>query len=703
MSAFKPAYLLRVLLVTQLIFLVVMGLRWSGQLQGVELSAYDLMVYLGASNPSSESRIVLVWATDADQRQWRWPLSDKQLVELLERTLVYQPRVLGLDLYRDLSIPTPEGEDYSKQLNRVLTANPNIIGIMKFTDDQGRRVAPPAALEGSSQVGFNDMMLDSGIIRRGLLFLDDGERFAEYFGLKVALKYLEPLGIHLEAADPNQPELIRFGKTVLSPLDSHFGGYVDIDDAGYQFLLDFPMAYEHFPHLTITDLLTKELPPELLRDRIVIFGTNAESTPDFHYTPFSRWSEADPRVPGLAMHAYAVEQLLNMALKGDTPRNSLSEWMEYVWIWFWSLLGGVICMVCPKLWQFSVTWVGGFLLIGSITFLAFVNGWWIPAFPAMLGWGLAALLTEQLLTHAIAMENLQQKLKEAQQTAALSKTFQKFVPYEFLKHLGKDHITDLQLGDCRKQEMTILFADMRSFTKISENMTPEETFRFINTFLGHVAPAIQQHEGFIDKFIGDAIMALFHRYPDDALHAGIAMLQKLELFNEERKAAGDEPVSMGIGINTGTVILGTIGGPNRMEGTVVSDAVNLAARMENMTKEYGATLLISEHTFYGLYQPQQFACRLTDRVQVKGKAEWVTIWEVLDGNPVITRRAKVATLKPFEQALSLYFLEEFAEAQSLFEACATENPDDKAAQLYILRCQQDRERVQREEFPVKQI
>ncbi|MGK5091474.1 adenylate/guanylate cyclase domain-containing protein [Deltaproteobacteria bacterium TL4] len=263
----------------------------------------------------------------------------------------------------------------------------------------------------------------------------------------------------------------------------------------------------------------------------------------------------------------------------------------------------------------------------------------------------------------------------------------RFVPHQFLTILEKESIVEIQLGDCVQKEMTILFSDIRSFTTISEQMTPNENFRFINSYLGVMGPIIRKHQGFIDKYIGDAIMALFMYDPDDAVKAAIHMLQELPEFNETRKRPGRVPIEIGIGINTGALMIGTIGEQNRMEGTVISDAVNLAARMEGMTKHYGASLLISDHTFFKLKNPSDFSMRMIDQVKVKGKSEPVSVWEVLDGEKPKFKDAKMATEKIFSNAVSHYHQQQIQESHALFQECLAHNPNDKAALIYLERCQ----------------
>ncbi len=270
----------------------------------------------------------------------------------------------------------------------------------------------------------------------------------------------------------------------------------------------------------------------------------------------------------------------------------------------------------------------------------------------------------------------------------LNQAFERFVPRQFLQILDKKSIIDVKLGDQVQQEMSVLFSDIRDFTTLSESMTSQDNFNFINSYLSRMEPTITANQGFIDKYIGDAIMALFSGEADNPVKAGIDMLHRLTEYNQHRSNSGYVPIKIGIGINTGSLMLGTVGAKNRMDSTVISDAVNLASRIESLTKQYGVSMLISHHTFQFLPDSNQYAIRLIDRVQVKGKSETVSIFEVFDADPPETYEGKVATRTMFEEALLLYHWQKLRDAERLFAECLRRNPTDKAAQIYQQRCTQ---------------
>jgi two-component system sensor histidine kinase ChiS len=292
------------------------------------------------------------------------------------------------------------------------------------------------------------------------------------------------------------------------------------------------------------------------------------------------------------------------------------------------------------------------------------------------------------LSKPINKQELLARLKTHLKLASVYTAYDRFVPHKFLQFLNKESILEVKLGDQVHKTMSILFSDIRDFTTLSEQMTPEDTFKFINRYLSQMEPAILENNGFIDKYIGDAIMALFGESADDAVQAGISMLQRLTDYNQNRTQAGYQPIRIGIGINTGELMLGMVGGQKRMDGTVISDAVNAASRIEGLTKLYGVSLLISDRTFSALQNSNLYAIRLIDRVKVKGKSEAISIFEVFDADPPELKAAKQLTKTQLEQGITYYTLGYFAEAASFFTECLQQNPGDTVARLYEQKCLQ---------------
>lgn len=287
---------------------------------------------------------------------------------------------------------------------------------------------------------------------------------------------------------------------------------------------------------------------------------------------------------------------------------------------------------------------------------------------------------------AVAQQLNDMKLLALQQQVKLTESYQRFVPSELLKNLGKKSILDISLGDQVNVEMSILFSDIRSFTSISEKMTPKENFLFLNSYLNKMSPIIRENKGYIDKFMGDGVMALFKSSANDAVNAAVKMQEFLNLYNSNASKNKTHQIKIGVGINTGEMMLGTLGEQNRMEGSVISDAVNLASRLEGLTKNYRVGIIISEET-YNKINKELFSIRLIDHVAVKGKDKSVKIYEIFDADYEKLKLLKITTLNDFKKATRYYFEQNFEQSLKLFIKINKINPEDTVTEIFIKRCQ----------------
>ena len=263
------------------------------------------------------------------------------------------------------------------------------------------------------------------------------------------------------------------------------------------------------------------------------------------------------------------------------------------------------------------------------------------------------------------------------------RSFQKFVPADVVKAFLSSN-SEATFGGTRRK-VTVFFSDIVNFTTISQDLSPEEIVELLREYLNTLSNVIEAGGGTVDKYIGDAIMALFDD-ADDALRAGLAMHDALEGFNAERRAAGLEPIAIGIGLNSGSLMLGTIGETHRMDGTVISDAVNLASRIESLTKEYHVGLLISQYTYQQLADPRAYDIRPIDVVVVKGKTRPVTIFEVFQTNPPALRAAKGQTRSLLQSGIDALARHDAAAARRCFEECLALAPGDAAASNLLKSC-----------------
>ncbi len=296
---------------------------------------------------------------------------------------------------------------------------------------------------------------------------------------------------------------------------------------------------------------------------------------------------------------------------------------------------------------------------------------------------LVTVLAQRFLDVHSASERLNLELTDQRNA------FARFVPREFLDLLDRTSITSVRLGDHTERELTILVADIRQFGLLAEKMSPSDNFKFLNAYLSRVGPQIRRHNGFIDKYIGDAIMALFQQ-PEDAIRAAIEMRRSLFSYNEHRTRLGYPAIDVGIGVHTGQLVLGTIGEAERMEGTVISDDVNLAFRLEDTTKLMGAPVIFSVATLQRLSDPTRYQIRFLGKLAMKHRDEPVSIYELLDGLEDEPKTARMASRTEFERAVFAYYAEDFPLATRGFEELQRNNQDDGAVAYYLAECRRKR-------------
>ena len=288
----------------------------------------------------------------------------------------------------------------------------------------------------------------------------------------------------------------------------------------------------------------------------------------------------------------------------------------------------------------------------------------------------------------IAKDELLARIKTHLELSKINHAFSRFVPHEFLGFLGYDSVMDIKLGDQAQQNMTIMFADIKDFTKLSEHLTPKEAFDFINAFLGVVSPIIRQNGGFIDKFIGDAIMALFPGGADDAINTAIQMTKELKKLNLDRVKKGLDPIVTGTGIHTGDLMLGIIGEEQRMEGTVISDVVNTASRLEGLTKLFDNRVIISSEVRKDLTESDDLHFRYLGKTRVKGKDTVLDVYGIVEGDDDDQMKLELGTIESFESGLREFYNKNFTNASVLFNDVLQKNPKDKAASIFLKRSAQ---------------
>ncbi|RQH14509.1 CHASE2 domain-containing protein [Okeania hirsuta] len=625
---------------------LVIILRFLGLLQAWEWATYDQYMRLRPLE-SPDNRIVIVGINEDDVRAVGQPIfPDAIYAKLLNKLKAMEPKVIGLDIYRDLPV-----EPGHQDLVKVFQSTSNLVGIKKVVGERQNDVleAPPA-LETNHQAGANDVKVDPDKkIRRGYLYitLQNGENVWS-FASHIALRYLDTLDISLEKIDGDKFQL---GKTIIEPFEANDGGYIRADAGGYLMLLNYRGPSRYFEIVSMMDILEDRVPADWGRDRIILIGAVSEGFNDLFSTPYSSnlITTLEP-MSGVEVHANLISQLISSAMDGRSLIQIWGEPLEWAWILFWSLVGAATTWKWRtaggvsyfSIWKVLTMFASGIVLFAS-TYTAFVWNWWLPVIPAFLG------LTGSAVTITTYIARTAQDIR---------KTFGRYLTDEVVATLLESP-GGLKLGGERRN-ITILTSDLRGFTATSERITPEEVVKILNFYLGYMADVITKYQGTIDEFMGDGILVLFgapitrEDDPVRAVACAIDMQLAMEPVNKQMKEWGLPPLEMGIGINTGEVVVGNIGSDKRTKYGVVGSQVNLTYRIESYTT--GGQILISETTLKEVGP----IIKINDEKEVmpKGVKKPITIYDVagIDGKYNLFLTKEEEHYLPLTETISLNYV-----------------------------------------------
>ncbi|WP_341526141.1 CHASE2 domain-containing protein [Nostoc sp. UHCC 0302] len=380
-------------------------LRSIGLLQSLELAALDQFFRFRPNEPPEE-RITVVVIDEASLRQvGSWPIPDQVIAQLLQKLNVYQPRAIGLDIYRNFPV-----EPGNQELVNAYKSMPNLIGIELLGNDKNKNagVLPPPVLSQRKQVGFNNVLYDpDGKIRRSLLYWHVNNQAHESFALKVALLYLKSKGITPTKAASN-PEYLQLGKAVFPPFQANDGAYVGIDAAGYQILSNFPkprcqsssVKFCSYRQASMSDILNNRVPENWLRNRIVLIGSTAPSLQDFVFIPYSSrlMGTAQP-ISGIELQAYFINELISAAIEGRPLLKVWHDLVENLWIFVWSYIGAVTTWRIRHPTRSLLCILVSCFVLNLAAYFAFLSGWWIPIIPPLLTFGISAIWMTSHIAH----------------------------------------------------------------------------------------------------------------------------------------------------------------------------------------------------------------------------------------------------------------------------------------------------------------
>lgn len=587
---------MRVLVEVAAFVLLVVMLLAAQQLrvfEMLELAIYDWTLRLRVEEPIGDTRVVQILATEEDLNRLGWPLTDEVVTKVLSAALASSPKVVGLDVYREQ--PRPPGHE---QLLALMKERQEIYAVYKFASSKRNMVPPPAVLEEAGRAGFADWVVDAdGTVRQGLLFLSRDGESRHSFAFLLGLEYLYSLGITPEA-DPDNPQYLRIGKTTLPPLAPDAGGYTGHNPGGYRFLLDFKGGENPFATYSYLDLLEGRIPPEKIKGRIVVIGTGADSVKDQFLSPFNRGGDSEhPFIFGPTLHAHSVNQILRMALEGSGRIDAVEQVWELLWVAL-GVFAGLVVGRTPFRPAAFILRTGIFGALPLFIQLVLIHFYiWLPSLVTTVGFFLASVFATALASQ-----------HEHRQTRLLKALFDKSVSPAVAEEILANRGQVVGEGKIRTQNLTatVLFTDLANFTPVAEKMEPESLMNWLNEYMGTMAEEVMNHGGVVDKYIGDAIMALFGvpmarttqgEIEQDVINAVSCALSMGRALEEELipewRRRGLPEIGMRVGIHTGKLVAGGLGHQDRMDYTVIGDAVNVAARLESLKPGEGISIIPS--------------------------------------------------------------------------------------------------------------
>lgn len=516
--------------------------------------------------------------------------------------------------------------------------------------------------------GFFNVQIDAdGVVRQLCLALPYG-RGPDLDGWDIyASVDVQALRIFLGATD--QQTVLNYGKAGVASVEFGKKLVVRPDDVS-RIKVNYRGPVRTYPYISFADAVQQKFAPSAFKDKIVLVGASATGIGDLRTTPFGGLD-----FPGVEIHANLIDNLLNQNFLTRGARQALAD-LGFIFL-FGIPLGIWLAVVQPR-WL-----IFGFLLLApfvAIIYWGFLHGWW-------LNFIVPALFT---LIPNVSLVALYRVLIEEQEKRKVRGAFQQYVSPEVIRRL----LTDPERVKPRKTAVTVLFSDIRGFTSISEKLDAQELADLLNSYLTEMTRIIFRNQGTLDKYMGDAVMAIWGAPFDEPGHAArccqaaIDMFARLEVLQQAWRSRGQPVLEIGIGVNTGIASVGNMGSALRYGYTAMGDSVNLASRLEGLNKEYGTGIIISESTRAAV-ENDSFLVRELDLIRVKGKLQPVTIYELMradgDGNK---RNELIELTDLFARGLQAYKQRYWGTGKKIFEDMLGRWPNDGPARIFLARCEE---------------
>ncbi|MEG4391555.1 adenylate/guanylate cyclase domain-containing protein [Microcoleus sp. BROC3] len=601
-----------------------LGVRHLGGLQPLELNAFDLMVQL-RPDPGPDPRLLVVTITEEDINTIeKWPISDRTLAKAISEIARLEPTAIGIDMIRNIPYEPGNAELVTQW------QNPKVIPITLIGNSKQDPAPPPPNIP-EERVGFNDLVVDpDGILRRNLMYANNGKTTLTSFSMRLAFAYFNSKKIDSTLTEKQE---IQANKIVFSKLRADSGGYQNINAEGYQIMLNYRSPENIAKTVTLTEVLEGKVDPQWVKGKIVLIGVTALTAKDFFSSPYSATASGNRPMPGVLIHATATSQILSAVLDGKGLFWYWDEWQEILWIAVWSAVGGCLAWRLEKSLNLIAIAIAACGSLFGFTFFLFMQQGWIPLIsPALALLVTAGVAVTYKYEQSRQQEGIVMKLLGQQTSPAIANALWK----------ERVHLLESGLLPGQKVTATIVLTDLQGFSTISEKLPPEVVMSWLNEYLSVMAQEVQAHQGVINKFTGDGMLAVFgvpipRTTPEEiaedarlAVSCALAISSRLPQMNQNWLDRGLPSAKMRVGIFTGPVMVGSLGGATRLEYGVIGDSVNIASRLESCEKdrqEDTCRILIAEETF--LHLADKFDVESWGALHLRGREQKVNVYRIL--------------------------------------------------------------------------
>lgn len=580
-----------------------------------------------------------------------------------------------LDQYADLI----DWYSITRTASNPATGKQDFVELVRKYDQEGNlfaatvanipALANPDNPEKTSIGYFNIAADQDGVLRRAMLVLPFGRSKDindwQMFGS------LEVQAVRLYLGLPTTQLSVNFNQ--IGVVSVNFGDKLKIqpDYTGHM-QINYRGPRGSYPYFSIADVVNKKFTPGSFNGKIVLVGASATGIGDLRTTPYGGIN-----YPGVEVHANVIDNMLNhgFLVRGAT---------QALWDVLLILLLGIPLGIWMALVQPRWMWFGAGLLIPllAVDYAVFLRGWWLNfTIPAMT------------LTGNVLLVSLYRALVEEKEKRKVRTMFGQYLSPEVIRRL----LVDPRLVDPKKTDITVMFSDIRGFTSISEQLDAQELALFLKQYLSDMTRIVFRYQGTLDKYIGDAVMAIWGAPFEEAGHAtracnaALEMMKRVRELHKEWESQGKPSLEIGIGLNTGVASVGKMGSELRSEYTALGDAVNLSSRLEGLNKDYGTHIIVNETT-YQAAKGDGFVFRELDLMRVKGKLRPVTIYQLMGRQEDFAADGSTETVRlqveMFARARDLYRTRQWKPAQSAFQEILDKWPKDGPSRVYLERCQE---------------